>query len=115
MSANFQTTDRPAIGEVNGLVNGLAYHAERPAKVRTVYWTAEGLRITRFRLLSDPGFPWWDVSYCHGMIGKEHVDVQLPFSQLPKCSTKFHLVQYAAKDGVHAKRIGMLDCLSTLC
>ena len=55
---SFATVDRPAVGEVNGLVNGQAYHAERHAQVggvEKVYWTEPGLKITRFRLSSDPG------------------------------------------------------------
>lgn len=60
------TTDRPAVGEVNGLVDGIAYHGTRHAQeggIETVDWTEPGLEITRLRLLSDPGFPLLDVSY----------------------------------------------------
>lgn len=83
----FETIDRPAVGEFNGLVNGIAYHNERHSQengVETVCWTTPGLKITRLRLLSDPGFPAWDISYCHGILNGQHVDVELPFSQLPK-------------------------------
>lgn len=51
---SFATVDRPDVGEVNGLVNGQAYHAQ-VGGVEEVYWTEPGLKITRFRLLSDPG------------------------------------------------------------
>ena len=81
------TTDRPSVGEFNGLVNGIAYHDARHEQtdgIDKVYWTEPGLEITRLRLLSDPGFPAWDVSYCHGILNGRHVDVQLPFYQLPK-------------------------------
>lgn len=113
-----ETTDRPDVGERNGLVDGRAYHAERHAQgtIRTVDWTTKGLRITRLRLLSDPGFPAWDVSYCHGILNGEHVDVQLPFDQLRKYGTTIskQLVAYAKKDGVYAKGLGILDAISTL-
>lgn len=81
-----QTTDRPAVGETNGLVDGIAYHNSRHEQenIDKVCWTTPGLEITRLRLLSDPGFPAWDVSYCHGILDGKHVDVELPFSQLPK-------------------------------
>jgi len=81
------TIDRPSVGETNGLVNGIAYHKERNSQVggvESVDWTTEGLEITRLRLLSDPGFPMYDVSYCHGILDGQHVNVRLPFSQLPK-------------------------------
>jgi hypothetical protein len=107
------TTDRPDIGEMNGLVNGLDYHNSRNA-TRKVCWTTPGLRVTRLRLLSDPGYPAWDVSYCHGRIGNEDVDVELPFSDLPKSGYRRAIVQHAIRDGVHAQRMGLLENISTL-
>ena len=76
---------------------------------RTVDWKARGLRITRLRLLSDPGFPMWDVSYCWGYIGEEPVFVSLPFDQLCKKSVKSDILRYARAEGVYAKALGILD------
>lgn len=109
--STFATTDRPSVGETNGLVNGLVYHDERK-NARTVDWTEEGLEITRLRLLSDPGFPFWDVSYVHGMIGKEHVNVRVPFSQLPKRGMKASLYKEAKETGQFIK--GLFSSISTL-
>ena len=102
--------------ETQGLENARGYHAERHAQenIALVDWTTKGLRITRLRLLSDPGFPAWDVSYCHGILDGEHVDVQLPFSQLPKRKMVSAIVAHAKRDGVFAKGIGVLDAISTL-
>jgi len=111
-------TERPAIGETSGLVDGIAYHDERHSQeggVETVDWTTKGLYVTRLRLLSDPGFPWWDVSYCHGRLNGRHVNVQLPFSQLPKRGMKVAIIEAAKHDKVFAKGIGVLDNISTLC
>lgn len=112
-----ETIDRNIYGtrETNGLVNGPAYHAARDVKAK-VAWTTPGLKITRLRLLSDPGFPAWDVSYCHGKLNGADVDVELPFSQLRKYgkSISSQIVGYAIKDGVNAKRIGALDAVSKL-
>ena len=80
-----------------------------------VAWTAKGLRITRLRLLSDPGFPLWDVSYCWGILDGEKVRVILPFDQLPKRGMSRAIVQHAQRDGVYAKGIGILDAISTCC
>lgn len=112
------TINRPAVGEVNGLVNGIAYHDGRHSQVggvEKVYWTEPGLEITRLRLLSDPGFPAWDVSYCHGLLNGRHVDVQLPFSQLPKYGkggVKAALYKEAKTTGKFIK--GLFNAISTL-
>lgn len=72
-------------------------------------------RITRLRLLTDPGFPAWDVSYCHGILkdGTE-VTVLLPFSQLPRRNRNGAILAHAKRDGVYAKGIGVFDALSEL-
>lgn len=110
------TQDRPDVGESNGLVDGIGYHDAFNANYAgRVEWGTPGLKVTRLRLLSDPGFPFWDVSYCHGTLDGKNVRVELPFSQLPKRGFRRAIVQAAIKDGVHAKSIGVLDAISTLC
>ncbi len=99
--------------ETMGLANGSEYHADYVG-ARTVDWSEPNLRITRLRLLSDPGFPAWDISYCHGQIGEERVHVELPFSQLPKKGMLGAIVRHAKRDGVHAKNMGIFDAISTL-
>ena len=113
------TTNRPAVGEVNGLVNGIVYHGDRHSQdggIDKVYWTTPGLEITRLRLLSDPGFPLYDLSYCHGILNGRHVDVQLPFSQLPKYGKggyKAALYKEAKATGKYIK--GLFSSISILC
>ncbi len=115
---SYMTTDRPDVGESNGLVNGHVYHDNRHNQedgIDTVSWTEPGLEITRLRLLSDPGFPAWDVSYCHGILDGRHVDVELPFSQLPKYGKggyKAALYAEAKKTGKFIK--GLFSAISTL-
>lgn len=108
------TIDRPDVGETNGLVDAAAYHRAAGHR-RSVEWSVPGLKITRLRLLSDPGFPMWDVSYCHGEIDGEPVSVSLPFSQLPKRGWKREIVNHANRDGVYARGLGIFDNISTLC
>jgi len=104
-----------APNETNGLDNPTAYHDDFTHRIeRAVPWTEPGLRVTRLRLLTDPGFPMWDVSYCHGMIGDEPVRVILPFGQLPKGRVSSAIIDHAKADGVYAKRLGILDSISTL-
>lgn len=95
-----------------------AYHNERNASankaggIQAVDWSTKGLRVTRLRLLSDPGYPYWDVSYCHGELNGKHVDVLLPFSHLPKRGMSKEIVEHAKRDGVFAKGLGILGAIS---
>ena len=79
-------TVTPSPNESNGLTNGGVYHtAHYENHAGRVSWNDARLaKITRLRLLTDPGFPAWDVSYCHGRIGSKKVRVRLPFHQIPK-------------------------------
>lgn len=102
------------VNETAGLENGLAYHKTDRSTV--VDWTDKRLaRITRLRLLSDPGYPAWDVSYCHGVLADgTECRVQLPFDQVPKGRVSAFIVDQAKRDGVFAKRLGILSAISTL-
>ena len=70
-------------------------------------WTDKDLgRIVRLRLLSDVGFPVWDVSYCHGVTRHgDPVVVTLPFSQIPKRGFWRFLVSWGIKEKVFVKGI----------
>ena len=100
-------------GEMNPAPEG--YHDEVSSKIkRTVRLDDPGLHVCRLRLLSDPGFPVWDVSYCHGTLNGEPVNVGLPFNQLPKRGMRRAIVQHAKRDGVYAHGLGILMNISTL-
>lgn len=90
------------------------YQAPDPAAI--VDWSDPALeRINRLRLISDPGFPFWDVSYCHGQLRDGTlVNVQLPFDQLPKRAVSRAIVEHAKACGVYAKRLGIFGAISTL-
>lgn len=89
------------------------YHEQVTQKItRVVPWTTKGLRVIRCRLLSDAGFPLWDISYCHGVIGTEPVEVSLPFSQIPKRGFMSFIVKQAQADKVYAKQLGLLNELT---
>jgi len=80
-------------------------------------WTDPDLKkITRLRLLSDRGCPFWDVSYCYGLTTWGEVTrVHLPFHYLPKKNMMGEIIEYAKAAGVHAKRLGLFGAISTLC
>ena len=81
---------------------------------RRVDWTEPGLYVTRLRLISDPGHPEWDGSSCFGEIAGEPVRVRLPFGSLPKRGVAKTIVEFARRDKVYAKGLGILDNISTL-
>lgn len=96
--------------EINPLTT--AQKTSQNAARDSVDWTEDNLYITRLRLLSDPGFPVWDVSYCYGEIDGEPVRVNLPFSQLPKYGMKKELYKEAKSTGKFIK--GLFENISTL-
>ena len=100
--------------EVNVLSPEMA--KERESIKRMLDWTSKELKtIERLRLLSDPGFAWWDVSYCYGRThGGELVDVQLPFSQLSKRQMRKEIVEHAKRDNVFAVGLDIFNAISTL-
>ena len=97
-----------------------------------LYWNDPQLkRITRLRLLSDPGLDFWDVSYCYGEDQNgEPCRVALPFSQLRRKTARQtpygewrsinapsifkQLVEFAKEDGLYLKRIYDDSALSYL-
>lgn len=115
-----EVVDRNIYGtiETAGLVDGPAYHDRHNKECAGSFsWNDPRLaRVTRLRLLSDPGFPLWDVSYCHGVLKDGRpCEVELPFSQLPKRGWKRAIVEHAKRDRVFAHGLGILGNVSTLC
>jgi hypothetical protein len=100
------------VSETNPLPVG--FHEEK--EVGSVDWTDKRLlRIERLRLLSDPGYPFWDVSYCYGRLKDgSKVRVGLPFSELPKKNMMGALIEHAKRDKVYLKGLGVFDAISTL-
>ena len=105
--------------ETNGLEAGEQeawLDAIREGGSQKVYWSDPDLKkITRLRLLSDPGFPFWDVSYCYGELKDgTAVRVSLPFHQLRKGRVNADIIEAAKADGVYAKGLGIFEVISTL-
>lgn len=111
--------ERYGAKETNGLEAGEQeawLDAIREGGSQTVYWADKDLKkVTRLRLLSDPGFPFWDVSYCYGELKDgTAVRVSLPFHQLPKRGINGAIIEWAKRDGVYAKGLGIFEVVSTL-
>lgn len=80
----------------------------------TVDWADRRLaKVVRLKVLTDPGFPYIDVSYCYGELKDgTPVRVDLPFFQLPKRGARKALIEHAKRDGVFAKGLGLLDAIA---
>ena len=94
--------------ETNPLGDGSLY-ASFYHNARKVGWDEPGLRITRLRLVGDPGFAFLDITYCHGAIGDERVQVLLPFSQVPRKGMTAFLLKEAKRDGLYLKGTHIFD------
>lgn len=101
----------------NPMNEDLAAYRERIDYSRHVTLADKDLvRITRLRLLGDPGpyaFPFFDVSYCWGELRDGTVvQVELPKWQFPKRGVRGHIVEMFRDAGRYAKGMGVLDALS---
>jgi hypothetical protein len=98
----------------NPMTEQLAEYRDKIDYSRRVQLTDKDLvRITRLRLLGDPGpyaFPFFDVSYCYGELADGTVvDVQLPQWQFPKRGVRRHITDMCRKAGVYGKGLGIID------
>lgn len=104
------------VNEENGLTDPAAYYADRAG--RTEYMTLNELaarrgRITRVRLLTERqgGVRMCDISYVHGVL-PDGTPVSL-YANYPMCfnyrNTMGELIEWAKREGVYAKALGLLD------
>ena len=88
------------MGEINSLTDSGISHNDTEA---TVHITDPDLReIIRIRLVTDRGFPMWDMSYAIGRLadGTQVRVIGLPY-QLPKKGTVSTLIRWCKEDGVN--------------
>ena len=74
-------------------------------------------RIVRLRLISDPGYPMWDLSYCYGQLKDgTYVRVELPWFQFRKKRLYGDLIEMCKSIEVYGKGLGLFepDVISTL-
>lgn len=109
MTANIETIayrNHYGAVETNGLPAG-GQQRDAGCITRGGWGWAAGFRL---RLLTDPGFPMYDVSYCYGTLRNgDNVRVSLPFHQLRKRTWKSDIIDAAKRDGVYAKGLHIMD------
>ncbi len=107
----YDTAIRYGVDFTGTLVYG-TYHELVDHTDQYTLWDVQqaGGKITRLRLLSDYGCPFWDISYCHATLPDGRiVPVQVTSNTIWKKSIKGSLIEWAKLEGVFAKGIGLLD------
>lgn len=67
-------------------------------------------RITRLRLLTEPGYPYFDVSYVYGVLKDgTHVRIAGAPMHLGRKTLKRDLIDWAREEKAYAKGLGLLD------
>ncbi len=86
-----------------------AHKAHRDAANETVNLSDPQLaKITRLRLISDPGDPRLDLSYCYGTLRDgTPVRVRLPWYQFTKANLHKELVQMCKEANVYGVRLNI--------
>ena len=109
------TTEYAAKYETNGLTDAAAYHAT-DRKMQVTLDDPRLATITRLRLLTDPGFPYWDLSYCHGRLDNgTEVTVILPWYQFSKKNgLNRELIAMCSEAGVYGKGLDIFNAVSIL-
>lgn len=67
-------------------------------------------RIVRLRLLTEPGYPYFDISYCYGQLKDgRYVRISGAPLNLGRKTLKRDLIDWAKSEGAYAKGLGLLD------
>jgi hypothetical protein len=67
-------------------------------------------RIARLRLFAEAGYPFYDISYCYGVLKDgTHVRVHLDEHRISRRNAKGDLIAMAKRAKVFAKGLGLLD------
>jgi hypothetical protein len=67
-------------------------------------------RITRLRLLTEPGYPYFDISYVYGVLKDgRHCRIDGAPMHLGRKTLKRDLIAWAKEEGAYAKGLGLLD------
>lgn len=67
-------------------------------------------RVVRLRLLTEPGYPYFDISYVYGVLKDgTHCRIEGGPMHLGRKTLKRDLIAWAREEGAYAKGLGLLD------
>lgn len=96
--------------ETNNIADSPVQHSEVDHSVTLTLGDPDLARITRLRLVTDAGYPVWDISYCYGQTkAGALVRVDLGVYSLSRRNLKGDLIRAARAAGVNAKAMHLLD------
>jgi hypothetical protein len=102
------------INETNPLIGRVDYDTfGEPVTLREL--EAQGGKITRVRMLTEPGTPFLDVSYVHGELADgtpvQIIGLQVGTLRKGKGSVPYmsDMIAWAKAERVYGKRLGLLD------
>lgn len=104
------------VNETNPLENAQAYHDEERIKVYFEYLSSkDDIELERLRLLTDPDFSHYDISYIHIIYNGQKAELlNFPMTQIPKIGWKETLIDICKehnifiKHFVHPERVSIL-------
>ena len=108
---------RYGVNETNPLWASESTHENVDFSIRCTLGDPRLERITRLRLLTEPGYPYFDISYVYGVLKDgTHVRIDGAPMHLGRKTIKRDLIEWAKGEGAYAKGLGLLDdsCWSIL-
>lgn len=99
------------VNETNGIEDVSAWQQHLETLEETVSLGDPRLKaVTRLRLLTERGYPYMDISYCHGVLKDgTNVRIQITCGPLARRAPKAGLIEWAKSEGAFAKGLGLLD------
>ena len=101
---------RYGVDETNPLWMSEATHENVNYDIHTWLGDPNIKRVVRLRLLTEPGYPYYDISYCYvQMKDGQYARLGGYIPTLSKRFIKRDLIAWAKEEGVFAKGLGLLD------
>lgn len=101
---------RYGVQETNPLWASEATHENVDYDVFVTLGSPEVKRVVRLRLLTEPGYPYYDISYVYVELKDgRYARLSNAPMHLPRRNTKAALIAWAKEEKAYAKGLGLLD------
>lgn len=101
---------RYGVNETNPIWASEANHENVDFDIYVTLGSPEVKRVVRLRLLTEPGYPYYDISYCYVQLKDgRYARLSNTPGMLPRKALKKALIDWAREEGAYAKGLGLLD------